>query len=439
MSFDLNELKACFEGVIPSRIATCSADGIPNASYLSHVHLVDSRHVATSYMFFNKTRANLLQNPYSSLHVRDPINLQPYRLQMRYLRSEETGPLFENMSVRLDVIASHEGMVPVFRLKAADVHEVISVEKISDKTDFPSEGLAPVNLDLELTRVISDKLNQARSLEDLFDEALRLLNHYLGWTNLILLLMNDDGRTLTTHASFGYPNGGVGSEVRVGQGLIGLSAEHRKPFQVGALQEGKRYARAAREGVDPSGLSERIPLPGLTSPASQVAVPVAAFGGFFGVLAVESESQSYWSSRDLLFLSLVANQLGAGIASFEGLGIGGRHLGTTPPPAETWRFRFVAGDDFIFVNDQYLIKNTPALILLYVLKTYLKTGRQEFSNLELRAEKSLGLPEIKDNLEARLILLRKRLGEQRVGLCLTSTGRGKFRIDVTGKAELQEG
>ena len=42
MSVKLDAIRACFEGVIPGTMATCSPDGVPNVSYLSHVHFVDS-------------------------------------------------------------------------------------------------------------------------------------------------------------------------------------------------------------------------------------------------------------------------------------------------------------------------------------------------------------------------------------------------------------
>ena len=63
MTVALESLTTCFQGLLPAQLFTCSADGIPNAAYLSHVDYVDSTHVALSYQFFNKSRRNIAENP----------------------------------------------------------------------------------------------------------------------------------------------------------------------------------------------------------------------------------------------------------------------------------------------------------------------------------------------------------------------------------------
>ena len=126
----LTELTSCFQGIVPSIIATSDSHGVPNVTYLSQVYLVDDRHVALSRQFFNKTQRNLDENPQACVEIHDPLSLQAYRLRLKFLRSEKTGPLFDTMSLRIDAIASQTGMTGIFRLIAADVFEVVSAEMV---------------------------------------------------------------------------------------------------------------------------------------------------------------------------------------------------------------------------------------------------------------------------------------------------------------------
>ncbi|HET8775772.1 MAG TPA: pyridoxamine 5'-phosphate oxidase family protein, partial [Thermoanaerobaculia bacterium] len=62
----LSSFARCFQGVIPSLIASADATGLPNVAYVSQVYLVDDKHVALSQQFFNKTRRNLAENPHAT-------------------------------------------------------------------------------------------------------------------------------------------------------------------------------------------------------------------------------------------------------------------------------------------------------------------------------------------------------------------------------------
>ncbi|MDX9845153.1 MAG: pyridoxamine 5'-phosphate oxidase family protein, partial [Aquabacterium sp.] len=115
MSVNITPLRACFEGAIPSTLATCAPDGTPNIAYLSQVQYVDHQHLATTFQFFNKTRHNILANPHAVLKVVDPFSGASHRLHVRYLRTDTSGPLFESMKAKLAGIASHTGMADVFR------------------------------------------------------------------------------------------------------------------------------------------------------------------------------------------------------------------------------------------------------------------------------------------------------------------------------------
>ena len=64
--------------------------------------------------------------------------------------------------------------------------------------------------------------------------------------------------------------------------------------------------------------------------------------------------------------------------------------------------------------------------------------RSEFTNRELRLDPSIRLPELSENLEARLILLQRRLGERCDFLGIEKTGRGRFRMRVARPVQLQE-
>jgi len=111
---------------------------------------------------------------------------------------------------------------------------------------------------------------------------------------------------------------------------------------------------------------------------------------------------------------------------------------TPPDPGPPLRVRRYRANDSIFVNDSYLIKGVAGAILWKLLCDWRQRGRCEFTNRELRLDASLRLPEVADNLEARLLLLHRRLGEQCPRLRIEKTGRGSFRFLAPTTVELED-
>ncbi len=123
-------IKPAMQGVIPAMLYTCSLDGTPNAAVISQVYWVDETHVALSFQFFNKTIRNIRENPYAHVEVIDPANGAIWSLNLQYEKSEESGPVFEEMEMQLEAIATSMGMTGVFHLKAADIYHVLTAARL---------------------------------------------------------------------------------------------------------------------------------------------------------------------------------------------------------------------------------------------------------------------------------------------------------------------
>jgi GAF domain-containing protein/pyridoxamine 5'-phosphate oxidase-like protein len=472
MSTRLSDLWRCFQGVIPSIVATSDSQGIPNVTYASQVYLVDEQHVALSCQFFNKTRKNLDQNPSACAQIMDPVTLQAYLLRLRFLRSEKSGPLFDTMSLRIDAIASHTGMAGVFRLIAADVFEVRSVEKVQGFLTVTPEEVGPPGLSLDGLRTeirglqwVSERINRAADLESLLTVVLEALEEYFKFSHTSVLLYDEPGKRLITMASRGYGRSGIGAEVPLGEGLIGTVAVGRRLLRLTNVDADLRYGRAIRREASESrrSLDAEIPLPGLPDAQSILAIPLAIRDRLVGVLVAEDRDPMRFGEWDEAYLEVIANQIALGLEHMidrpdEGPEPVARAPMHGPPAAPRRnpatesattiggdaarpgrrRLTYYRSDDAIFVDDEYLIRNVPARILWKVLGESSRTGRTEFSNREMRLDASLGLPPVKDNLESRLILLRHRLKEKCPDLQIVSAGRGKFALRATTAIEMVE-
>ena len=464
MKIRLEDLQACFQGVIPATMATADAEGEPNVTYISQVYYVDPSHVALSCQFFNKTRRNVAENPYAAVDLWDPRTFELYRLELRFDHLETAGPLFDTMAARIQVIASHSGMKGIFRLLSADVYEVLSLRRVAEFVDpLASPPAEPADWDPESPshpppdqlselrglQAISGRIARAHDLEELLATTLAGLDELFTFGHSMVLVPDDRECRLVAIASRGYGAEGVGGEIAIGDGVMGIAAAERRMIRVAGVGTEIRYGRTIRERfADREGrrdLAPEIPLPGLPDARAQLALPLLAGDRLVGVLGFESRDPLAFDEWDEAFLQIVANQIAMGIDRMQedeeeaAPAVPARPALEAPAECDRkLRFVYFRNDETIFLGDEYLVRNVPAKIFWKILNQHQREGRSEFSNRELRMDPSLGLPGYKDNLESRLILLRKRLAEKCPWVRMVPVRRGRFALEIESAVELIE-
>ncbi|HJS38121.1 MAG TPA: GAF domain-containing protein, partial [Burkholderiales bacterium] len=263
----------------------------------------------------------------------------------------------------------------------------------------------------------------------------------------MLLLLDSQGQKLYTVASHGYSLSGIGSEFPLGRGIIGVAAQFRTPIRIAHLASEYAYSRAIHEHLAEAGRGDRleteIAFPGLAEPHSQLSLPILAAGRLLGVLHVESAEPHRFGYDEEDCLMGLASLLGASILALQQVADnpaedGGAPLLAAPPLGTPLAVRYYPANSSVFLGEDYLIKGVAGAILRKLLADYLREGRTEFTNRELRLDASIRLPDLSDNLEARLVLLHRRLAERSDALRLERSGRGRFRLRVNRPVQLVE-
>lgn len=417
MSWTLQAIKGALEGVFPSTLATTGRDGTVNLVFVSQVHHVDDDHVAFSEQFLKRTLDNLIANPRAQAFVVDPTTARQFRVDLAYVRRETEGPTVTRMRAKLEGIARATGMADVFALRAAVVCRVTGIRPVGVSAAPGSERARP-------TRVpaarhlgdVADAIASAEDLEELTETLLGALSDRLGYRHAALWLLDDASSSLLAVGSRGFPESGIGGEIALGDSLVGQCAATRVPIRISALSRERTYARAARAGA------RDIAPPGLPDAESFLAVPLVAKRRALGVLVVESRTRLAFDEEDEATLRLVAHLAGASIALLHG--------GGEAPTDAPIRVRIYEEDDSVFVDDEYVVKGTAGRLLGVMLALARERGRFELTNRELRLDPRSKLSPLNDNLEARLLLLRRRLEERSPRLRVTSVGRGRLRLEL---------
>lgn len=458
-ALSLETIERCFRGAVPAALTTADRDGLPNVTYLSRAHPVDDHRIALSNQFMSKTSRNLAENPRASLLLVDPLTFDEYRISLVYERTERRGPVFDRLRTDIDALAALTGMQDVFRLRAADVFRVLDIVKIEPNRVYDAmiQMRTERNREDDLSELagLVSEISRAGDLDMSIDIALRGLARRFGYRHTYLLFLDETGDRLYTIASNGYADAAIGAEVAIGAGQVGIVAAQCQPSFVGGLRNLEKYSRTVRRQYEAAGVGcdREMPLPGLPGIDSRIAVPAMSRGQLVGVLVAESREPAAFDAGDAHVLAVVAALLAAVAeltdddimtvrddvlpATSATPAVAAVPAASAPSPGATSTVRFFAVDGSTFVDGDYLIKGVAGRILWTLLDQHVATGRTEFTNKELRLDPSLDLPGFKDNLESRLLLLRRRLDDRSAPFRIVRTGRGRFRFVVEAWLELE--
>ena len=169
------------------------------------------------------------------------------------------------------------------------VSEVHALRReISDKTRKMSH--------LEIVNEIARETLVTRDENTLMWKIAHLINEKLGYFNVNIFVVDDNGETITLKAfAGGFGQDLVaGYSVKVGEGITGWVVENREPLLVGDVLTDPRRIRGFE-------FEKNI--------ISELGVPIIVNDNVLGVVHVESEERNAFTREDVIVLTTIADQM----------------------------------------------------------------------------------------------------------------------------------
>lgn len=203
---------------------------------------------------------------------------------------------------------------------SAEDHESSVARQIKNQILENQQIIDELNRKTREVRIIQEvasEMNSSLELDTLLHSILESLDRIFEFRHSMVLLLDESGEKLKVTASHGYENEGVGAEIAMGQGVIGVVAKRRKIMRMGNISTQMAYTASVRTQFENAGqlekLTEQIPLPGLPNVQSQVAIPLMVKDRLIGVLAVESAGSNVFDKNDELLITILSNQAASAI------------------------------------------------------------------------------------------------------------------------------
>ena len=173
------------------------------------------------------------------------------------------------------------------------------------------EQLERRNKEIEIIERVASQISKTLNLDAIAKTMLVSMEEYFNFKHSMILLLDNTESVLKVIATHGYKDEGIGAEVNIGVGVIGMVAKKKKLMRMANLGAQKQYMQAIKQQIKPSkdaAVDEEISLPGLKNAESQVAIPMLMEDELIGVFSVESDQVNIFDKSDELIIKILANQ-----------------------------------------------------------------------------------------------------------------------------------
>ncbi len=165
--------------------------------------------------------------------------------------------------------------------------------------------------EIEIIEKVASQINKNLDLDKIAKTMLVSMDKYFDFKHSMILLFDQTENFLKVIATHGYQNEGIGAEVEIGVGVIGVVAKKKKLMRMANIGSQRRYMQTIKKQValtDKVEPEKEIHLPRLPNAESQVAIPMLMEDELIGVFAVESDQVNIFDKSDEMIIRILANQ-----------------------------------------------------------------------------------------------------------------------------------
>lgn len=149
---------------------------------------------------------------------------------------------------------------------------------------------------LDFLLEVSEMTASTLDLGQVLDHVADVIHRVIGFDVFAILLYSDRSKQLKVRHSIGHRDEMVRTlAIKLGEGLVGVSAETRQPVNVGDVRADPRYLNA------------------LDAIRSELVVPMLARGRLVGVIDLESTRANAYGKRDEALLSSIASRVASAV------------------------------------------------------------------------------------------------------------------------------